>query len=298
MMRSPSRLGASAAESHPSLATAEPGLTVSDAPTQDLPDLEASIEVVDALWKKWRSGADMEARDWLIRHHLPYARMIAATSYARRTHNDIEFNEYMQLASIGLVEAVDRFDPAHGVQFKTFATKRVHGSILNGLVRLTEKNQQIAIKMRLRQERLEAAKEAAAESLDSSAAAMPGRRPDQLFRYLAEVGVGMALGVLLEDTGMVDAEAFETGAGVPSPEISYFRRTELLQMQQVMRNVVGQLSAQQKMVITYHYLQEIPFDEIAQGMGVTRGRISQLHRQGLLRLRELLSSDAQVDVFL
>jgi len=298
-MRSPSRLGTSAAvESHRSSATAEPDLAASNAPIQDLPDLDASLEVVDALWKRWRAGADMDARDWLIRHHLPYARMIAATSYARRTHNDIEFNEYMQLASIGLIEAVDRFDPAHGVQFKTFATKRVHGSILNGLVRLTEKNQQIAIKMRLRQERLEAAKEAAAESLDAPAAAMSSLRPDQLFRYLAEVGIGMALGVLLEDTGMVDAEAFDTGGGAPSPEISYFRRTELLQMQRVMRNVVGKLSAQQKMVITYHYLQEIPFDEIAHRMGVTRGRISQLHRQGLLRLRELLSSDAQVDVFL
>lgn len=253
-------------------------------------------EAVQDLWMRWRRGADAEARDQLIRHYLPFARMMAATTYARRTHNDIEFAEYMQLASVGLIEAVDRFDPAQGVQFKTFASKRVHGAVLNGLTRLTEKNQQIAITMRLRQERLEAAKEAAAEAVEDTRAAGGTRRADQLFRYLAEVGIGMALGILLEDTGMVDTEAFGNEASAPSPEISYFRRTEIRQMQQVMRDAVGRLSEQQKVVIRYHYLQEIPFDEIAATMGVTRGRISQLHRQGLLRLRELLSDDARCDV--
>jgi RNA polymerase sigma factor for flagellar operon FliA len=95
---------------------------------------------------------------------------------------------------------------------------------------------------------------------------------------------------------MVDAEAFDGNGQVPSPEVSYFRKTEIIQLRTVLRDLVGQLSDQQKMVIRHHYLQEIPFDEIATLMGVTRGRVSQLHRQGLLRLRELLGKDARCDV--
>jgi RNA polymerase sigma factor FliA len=254
-----------------------------------------------SLWALWRGGSDAAARERLICHYLPYARMVAATVFARRTHSDVEFEDYLQLARIGLVESVDRFDPSQDAQFKTFAAKRVQGAVLNGLVRLTEKNQQISIKMRLRQERLEAAKEAAKEaaSADANEAAAgppPPRDADKLFRYLAEVGIGLALGILLEDTGMVDAESFGGDTHAPSPEVSYFRKTEIQQLRTVLHGLVDQLPEQQKRVIRHHYLQEIPFDEIADAMSVTRGRISQLHRQGLLRLRELLNNDARCDV--
>ena len=251
-----------------------------------------------ALWERLRQHDDGHARDVLVRHYLPFARMIAASTYAKRTHNDIEFAEYMQLASLGLVEAVDRFDPTFGAQFKTFASKRVQGAILNGLVKLTEKNQQIAIKVRLQNERLQAAKEAAAESVGPLDESDGTRRPDQLFRYLAEVGIGVALGVLLEDTGMVDGEAMGNESLAPSPEVSYFRRTEVLHMQRIIRNAVDALSDQQRLVISYHYLQEISFEEIAAIVGVTRGRISQLHRQALLRLRELLSDNERPEPLL
>lgn len=250
------------------------------------------VEAADptaSLWARWRRDRDEAAREHLIGHYLPYARMVAATVYARRTHNDVEFDDYLQLARVGLLEAVDRFEPDQGAQFKTFAAKRVQGAVLNGLVRLTEKNQQISVRMRLQQERLEAVKEAAAS-------AAPVRSPDKLFKYLADVGIGLALGVLLEDTGMIDAEAFESGGQAPSPEVSYFRKTEIVQLRTVLRDLVGQLSEQQRLVIRHHYLQEVPFDEIAALMGVTRGRVSQLHRQGLLRLRELLGRDARCDV--
>ncbi|WP_307650310.1 sigma-70 family RNA polymerase sigma factor [Variovorax boronicumulans] len=275
---------------------AEPG-KLGDVAASEAPD------VTVALWVRWRKEKDEAAREQLICHYLPYAKMVAATIYGRRTHNDVEFEDYLQLARVGLLEAVDRFEPGQGAQFKTFAAKRVQGSVLNGLTRLTEKNQQISVAMRLRQERLEAVKDAAAapeEAPGDGHAAAPAapRSADKLFKYLAEVGIGLALGVLLEDTGMVDGEAFDANAHAPSPEVSYFRKTEILQLRTVLRDLVNQLSDQQKSVIRQHYLQEVPFDDIATLMGVTRGRVSQLHRQGLLRLRELLAKDARCDVSL
>jgi len=286
-----------------------PRLTSSALPLSQPPPFEpppepavAAPDFTSALWARWREDRDDDARAQLIGHYLPYARMVAATVYGRRTHNDVEFDDYLQLARVGLLEAVDRFEPGQGAQFKTFAAKRVQGAVLNGLTRLTEKNQQISVSMRMRQERLEAIKEAAAEEVaqDSHAGTLSAsgssRGADKLFKYLAEVGIGIALGVLLEDTGMVDAEAFDGTAHVPSPEVSYFRKTEIVQLRTVLRDLVGQLSDQQKLVIRHHYLQEVPFDEIAALMGVTRGRVSQLHRQGLLRLRELLGKDARCDV--
>jgi RNA polymerase sigma factor for flagellar operon FliA len=246
-----------------------------------------------ALWARWREEGDAAARERLICLHLPYARMLAATLFARRMHSGVEFGDYLQLARIGLMEAVDRFDPTQGASFKTFASKRIQGAVLNGLVRLTEMNQQSNVMARLRQERLEVVKEAAKEAAGGSA---PSAAPDALFRYLADVGIGLAIGVLLEDTGMIDADAFESDARMPSPEVSYFRKSEILRLREALRDRVGQLPEQQKKVIACHYQQEMPFDQIALLLRVTRARVAQLHRQGLSRLRELLGNDAQCDV--
>jgi RNA polymerase sigma factor for flagellar operon FliA len=265
-------------------------------------------DFTNLLWSRWCKEGDDGARTQLIDRYLPFARMVAATIYGRRTHNDVEFADYLQLARVGLLEAVNRFDPGLGVQFKTFASKRVQGAVLNGLTRLTEKNQQISVRMRLRKERLEAAKEAALAEVSEDDGEGEGVRdpnesprslgPEKLFRYLAEVGIGIALGVLLEDTAMVDADAFDNHSHSPSPEVSYFRKSEILQLRTVLRGLVEQLSDRQRTVIRSHYMQEIPFDEIAASMDITRGRVSQLHKQGLKRLRELLGNDARCDVSL
>ena len=211
-------------------------------------------------WHRLRSHGDRQARERLSGHFLPYARTIAATCYARRTHNEIEFEEYLQLASVGLVEALDRFDPGRGVLFKTFAARRMIGSILNGLERLTEKNQQIAVRQRLRQERLQTIKMQArgvVEGASANAAAVmggnaTGRRltsQDDLFRYLAEVGIGLALGVLLDGTGMAQ------GNDGVSPEVEYFQQAELKQLQNQIRETVARLPEQEQKVVRHHYLQ-------------------------------------------
>ena len=86
-----------------------------------------------ALWQRWRGDRDEQARQRLLDLHLPYARVVAASYYAKRFHDEIEFGDYLQLASLGLVEALGRFDPGFGVQFRTFAARRMHGAILDSL---------------------------------------------------------------------------------------------------------------------------------------------------------------------
>lgn len=260
-------------------------------------------EALASLWQRWRGACDPAARDALIAHHLPYARMMAATLYGRRTHDEVEFDDYFQFASLGLVESVERFDPAHGVQFKTFASKRVQGAILNGLARLTEKSQQIATMMRLRQERLEDLKAQAAGGArpgkkrggDGKGAKADKGDAAALFSYLAEVGIGLALGVLLEDTAMF---AKADAASTSSPEVSYFRKTQARQLRELLRHGVAQLPESERRVIQWHYQQEMSFEDIANRLELSRGRISQLHTKGLARLRDLLQGDARCDVAL
>ena len=240
----------------------------------------------DALWRRWREARDLVAREALITLHLPYARTVAATYYGRRQHNEIEFGDYLQYARIGLLEALDRFDPALGAQFRTFAARRMHGAILDGIERLSEKQQQIAVRQRLRNERLALVKEAAAPAQAKRLA-----EGNELFRYLAEVGVGLALCRLLEGTGMIDhAEAS------PPTADRHYQAVELAQLRRKIVELVDRLTPQQRTVVRYHYLQDHSFEEIASLMGVTRGRVSQVHRQALEALRLELQKTSNCDV--
>jgi RNA polymerase sigma factor FliA len=234
------------------------------------------------LWKRWGQDRVENVREQLICHYLPYARIVAASYYALRHHDEIEFAEYLQLASVGLVESIDRFDPGIGVQFKTFAAQRMRGAILNGLEHLTEKQQQIAMRQRLRKERLQSVKDCAASTARVES--------DQLFRHLADVGIGLALSYLLEGTGMIDVPQAVSDSNY------YYQGIELRQLQKRVKTLVHDLPEQEQTVIRYHYLQEIPFEQIAVMLNLTKGRIAQIHHKSLRRLAEMIKDSQSCDV--
>jgi RNA polymerase sigma factor FliA len=212
---------------------------------------------------------------------MPYARVVAASYYSRRFHDEIEFGDYLQYASIGLLEALERFDPDRGAQFRTFAARRMHGAILNGIERLSEKQQQIAARQRLRAERVDAAKQLAGGD--------PGRLAgDKLCDYVAEVGLGLALAWLLEGTAMV--EVADRAEVTP-----FYRHAEIRQVRERLLQAVEALPIQERTVIRSHYLQDVAFEEVARTLKLTKGRISQIHKQALQRLRASVSDQIGVD---
>ncbi|VVE50667.1 flagellar biosynthesis sigma factor [Pandoraea communis] len=226
-------------------------------------------DVEAALWHAVRTRADAGARAQLIERHMPLARIIAAKLYAGRFHDDVEFDDYHQMATIGLIEAVDRYDPELGARFRTFASMRVRGAVLNGLDRMSERQQQISTRQRLRTER--AASLAPEEMPDGSA---------QLLHTLAEAGIGLALGMLLEGTSLFAEE--NSVSPTPAP----YAAVELDQLRKRVKALVDLLPERERRIIQSHYLQQIPFEQIASVLGVTRGRVAQLHKQALNRMRE------------
>ena len=230
-----------------------------------------------ALWQRLRDSGDAAARDALLALHLPYARVVAKVYYAKRFHDEIEFGDYLQYASVGMLEALERYDPGRGVQFRTFAARRMHGAILNGLERLTEKQQQIAARQRLRTERLQDLKSLAADGAPQG--------PQQLLRFVSEVGIGLALCWMLDGTSLV--EGAEASTSMP-----FYQSVALRQLREKLLRAIDILPAPERTVVRSHYLQEMQFDAIAVMMSLSKGRISQIHKQALLRLRGLVRDQA------
>lgn len=204
----------------------------------------------------------------MVARYTELVRIVAAKAYRKRYSEELEYADYLQFGMVGLLEAIDRFEASHSVKFETFASPRIQGAILNGTESLSERQRQIAVRRRVRAERAKSLTEGGTKA----------DRQDPLER-LADVAVGIALGLLLDNAGLyLDGER-ATG---DTP----YERTELAQLRRRLVVLVDLLPTSERRVIRGHYLQQIPFDEIATMVGVTKGRISQIHHAALKRLRE------------
>lgn len=195
-------------------------------------------------------------------------RRLAKRAYARQFGRELEFADLVQLGMVGLLESIDRYTPARGVRFETYAAYRIEGAILDGLSSYSELQRQLAFRREFLRDR--------AESLRNDD---EGASKSALER-LADLAIGLALGLSLD----ADLEKSDEPA---EPDNAY-ARLELVQLRARLAELVEQLPAAERLVIVRHYFQQQPFDEIARGKGLSKGRISQIHHSALRHLRERL----------
>jgi RNA polymerase sigma factor for flagellar operon FliA len=226
------------------------------------------------LWQEKNRGDDGTARAVLIERYLPLARQIAARLYRNRPDNDVPFEDYYQHGSVGLLEAVNRFDETQGVAFSTFATHRIRGAILNGLETATERRRQTAFLRRNRRQRV--------ESVDQSAS-----DGDELpFREIVDLTVMLAIGFLIEDSGV---------GSVSEAKNAPLEAQALDEVKQTVRGAVEALPPRERIVLSYHYFHYVGFTELAEQLEISKGRVSQIHKRALERIREHLSERTSLD---
>jgi RNA polymerase sigma factor for flagellar operon FliA len=218
---------------------------------------------------RWANRQSPAERAGLVEAYTPLVRRLAARIYSRRIGGELEYADLVQMGMVGLLEAVDRYTPARGVRFETFATYRVEGAILNGLPSYSELQRQLSLRRELARERAQSLREET------------GAKDRSALERLADLAIGLALGFALEDSGLVADDE-------PSEPDNAYARTELAQLRRQLAELTGQLPEAERRVIFRHYFQQQPFDEIAAGMRLTKGRISQIHHAALNRLRERL----------
>lgn len=222
------------------------------------------------LWERFAEHGDIHARNALIAHFSPFAEHLAGRLYARRHVQELEYQDFRQFALLGLIEAIERFQLGRGASFKTYAGYRIRGAVLDGVERLCERQQQINARGRVKAERVVSLTEGEDEIGDP-------------FAELAEIAIGLAIGFMLEDTGLFEPPSERRIAD------SAYRAREVEDLRRFLRTAVECLAAQEQQVVRKHYFLAIPFEQIAKELGVTKGRVSQIHRQALRSLASLQS---------
>lgn len=226
------------------------------------------------LWVDYRNGV-ADARERLVSQYLPLAKGLAASLFSRRRVDDVEFGDYLQLAHVGLLEAIQRFRTDGDTQFATFATYRIRGSVLNGVAKMTETGERIRYLRRARRARAASVLENCGQAEGLSA--------------LLDMVVAVALTCQLDDIA-------EHHAAEPTVGHDPYASHHYEDMQRRLRRVLEALPERERQIVHFHYFHQVGFEEIADLMAVSKGRISQLHKRALDLIREALGK-SRLDEF-
>lgn len=223
------------------------------------PRVEAS------LWRRFRFEREFRCREQIFTRYRPLARSLAVRQLRGRPRNGIEQGDMEQFAYEGLLQAIDRFDPLRGIPFGAYARRRIIGSIADGASQMNEVDAQYSYRRRVENER--------ARSL--------GVQPDAAdpLRALAELATGLAIGLMLEGTGTV-----EPADGADHRPNAY-ESLAWRELQALLAREIGRLPDRESVIIRQHYENGVSFTHIAQLLGLSKGRVSQLHASALARLR-------------
>lgn len=223
-----------------------------------------------------------EEREQLILAHLSQVRLIARKIHERLPET-ICFDDLISAGVIGLINAVDHFDPRQNVKLKTYAEFRIRGAILDSL-----RDIDWAPRLRRRQAReLEAAISRAEQKLgrvpeEAEIAAELGVDLDEYRKQLVEIE-GLNIGEMEYVRDERDAPAMLQF--VASDEESPHSALERTELERLIAASVDRIPKVEKTVLSLYFFEELTLREIAEVMGVHLSRVSQIKTQAVLRLR-------------
>ncbi len=221
-------------------------------------------------------------RDRLILDHVPLLKHIAGRM-ALDLPGGIERDDLYGWGMVGLVNAADSFEPGCGLKFSTYAYSKIRGAILDELRRSD-------FLPRGRRERVRELDRVVAELAHRTGVAPS---PEEIAREL---------GVSLEEVDEILLAAKSAGHASLDEDVSesLFARlsdpdsedpqgsVEWEETKDLLVRAIAGLNEQEKTVITLYYAEELRLREIADVLGVTESRVSQIHTRALYRLnREL-----------
>jgi len=247
-------------------------------------DVEA--QTAERLWARYFDGRSVSDRNRLILFYAPLVKLVA-NRFARRMRSFQSVAELCSYGQFGLIDAIERFDPAGGSQFATYATTRIQGAILDELRR----DDILPKRMRARVRTYQVAREALESDL---------RRTPTLAEVAAYLGTTLAEAMELDDhfamssslipLSMAGTDPSGSVIGSGRAEMEPSEGAELSALRDEVKAALLRISERQRQVLVLHYLEGFHKSEIAQTLGIDRSRVTQLVHQGLRNLRAQLGA--------
>ncbi len=247
------------------------------------------------LWDAFRNADDEGARQELLNHHLPLVRYVAREIW-NRIHGKLDRDDLVSAGTLGLMDALASFEPERGLAFSTFATPRIRGAILDHIRQWDHVPRSLRRKQRAIDE--------ARDTLSARLARPPSRTEvaefldldvETLARWESDASdaVSIALDAPLAGEGkQITAAEIVPGQGAEEIQGVLIREDET----SAVREALARLPERDRLVMTLYYYEELKMHQIADILGVTESRISQIRSKVLKTLRSEVAHLREVPV--
>lgn len=217
-----------------------------------------SPEVMD-LWRRYKISRTLADRDRLILHYLPLVRQVAAV-VSRKLPRTVEVDDLAGWGTFGLIEAIDSFEVDRGIAFSGFARFRIRGAIMDELRRLDWLPRSVR----------DTQKQATRTALQAPA-------NDDAVDPALKLSVTAAIPRFVPL-----ADAFTMQVAATTTQIASSR----MEMIDTRDHLLRGLCRTERLILILYYCEGLRMREVAQTLGISEGRVSQLCSQAVARLRE------------
>jgi RNA polymerase sigma factor FliA len=246
------------------------------------------------LWQEYRQTHDRVLRDRLILMYAPLVKFVAGRLGASLPSH-VDEQDLVSYGLLGLISAIERFDPDREIKFETYAISRVKGAIIDELRSLDWVPRSVRTRAReIERAIAELERQLMRAPTDEEIASKVGISGDELEASLSEISRSSiaALDELWSPSSgggdqIALIDTIEDTSG-PDPESSL----EQTEMKEALGEAIARLPEREKLVVTLYYYEELTLREIGEVLGVTESRVSQLHTKAVLRLKARLSGAA------
>jgi RNA polymerase sigma factor for flagellar operon FliA len=226
---------------------------------------------------------DRENREQIIKDYVPLVKFVAHR-VASRLPSHVELDDLIHSGILGLMDAIEKFEPSRNIKFKTYAELRIKGAILDGLRELDW----VPRSLRRKKKDIEGAyhmleQQMGRAATDEQVAVHLGITLDELHKNLDDLK-GVTLGTFVE-VGE-DGEGESLISFVPDPDAEDPSQTfQASEIKEILRDAMEVLPKKEKFVVQLYYFDELTMKEIGTLLNITESRVSQLHTKAMLRLR-------------
>jgi RNA polymerase sigma factor FliA len=240
------------------------------------------------IWVRLRQG-DRGARDELVVRYAPLVKYVIGRM-AISLPAAMDSDDVLSAGTVGLLHAIDRFDPDQGVRFETYALQRIRGAIIDTIRSLSPLSRGAGRRARL---------------LDETTALLAqrlGRAPSQE-ELARELGIDLPeLGrMLLESAHVIVSLDGANGGGDDEGEVQSLRDllhdpdeaatdevVEENELVERLSSAIDSLPPRDRLVLNLYYHEELTLKEISRVIEVSESRVSQIHTAAVMKLRALL----------
>jgi RNA polymerase sigma factor FliA len=257
------------------------------------------LTVVDVktgdLWAAYKRDGQHAARDELILRYAPLVQYVAGRMGAGLPSH-VDRADLVSYGIFGLIDAVERFDPARGCRFETYAIARIKGNILDELRSLDWVPRSVRAKAR----RIEATLARLAAALhrspsDAELADALDMNDAQLQHALAQVSL---MSLITFDAAVssaaTDDPPLTVGDVLASGDDDPVAAVELADLRRALAEAIERLSERERAVVSLYYHDGLTLAEIGEVLGVTESRACQIHGKAVTKLRLRLTAAGRV----